>query len=125
MPVERSTPAAADYEAPSVQERRGFLIKSGVLLAALGMTGLSGTGSALAQGMEAEQVKALQATMDEAMRRKSMKRALAVHGKNLPDNVREVLSTLTASDLSAASRLNTKLARLRKGDTNNNGYIGM
>jgi len=125
VPVERSTPAAADYEAPSVQERRGFLIKSGVLLAALGMTGLSGTGSALAQGMEAEQVKALQATMDEAMRRKSMKRALAVHGKNLPDNVREVLSTLTASDLSAASRLNTKLARLRKGDTNNNGYIGM
>lgn len=125
-PQEENAQPPADSKATNLEERRGFLVKSGALLAALGMSGVAGTGSAFGQEMSAQQGKALQATMDEAIKTKNAKRALQTYGKDLPADVQEVLSQLSPSDLRAAASLNAKLSRLRKlDDTNNNGYIGM
>jgi hypothetical protein len=126
-PQEETAPPAAESETSEGEDRRGFLVKSGALLAALGVTGLTGEVSALAQELNPRQIKALQDTMDEAFRTKDMSKALASQGRALPADVKSVLSRLTTSDLEAAASLNKKLGGLRdtlKG-ANNNGVIGM
>lgn len=111
----------------TVGERRGFLVKSGALLAALGMSGLNGANSVFGQELSRENAKTLQTTLNAAMKSGNMERALAAEGKDLPADVRTILGKLTASDLKAAASLNNKLAGLKNkmaaGD--NNGWIGM
>lgn len=126
---EETAPPAVESETSEGEDRRGFLVKSGALLAALGMTGLTGEISALAQELNPRQIRAVQTTIDEALRTKDMDKALATQGRELPDDVKRVLSKLTTSDLEAAAGLNRKLGglrdRLKAGGGNNNGYIGM
>lgn len=124
---EENIPAAVDPDHSDAEERRGFLIKSGALLAALGMAGLGGSSSVFAQErMSKEDAKTLQTTLNAAMKGGNMERALAAEGKALPADVRTILGKLTASDLRAAASLNNKLAGLKdKLADGNNGYVGM
>ena len=119
---------AVEPDANTPEERRGFLIKSGALLAALGLAGLTGEGEAFAQEMRmsTDESKALKTTLDAAMKSGDIKRALESEGRALPTDVKSILGKLTASDLRAAASLNSKLAGLKaKLADGNNGYVGM
>lgn len=115
----------AAIESPA-DDRRGFLTKSTMLLAALGMTELvlpDGAHAALTR----EQVGALKKVMDTAMSTASMERALATDaGKMLPRDAQAALKILTATDLRAAAQLHSKLAKIAgMVAADNNGYVGM
>jgi hypothetical protein len=119
---------AVEPDANTVEERRGFLIKSGALLAALGLAGLTGEGEAFAQEMRmsTDESKALKTTLDAAMKSGDIRKALESEGRALPTDVKSILGKLTASDLRAAASLNSKLAALKsKLADGNNGYVGM
>ena len=119
---------AVEPDANVSEERRGFLVKSGALLAALGLAGLTGEGSAFAQEMRlsADESKTLKMTLESAMKSGNIKRALESEGQALPADVKSILGKLTASDLRAAASLNAKLAGLKaKLADGNNGYVGM
>ena len=122
---------AVDTDENTSEERRGFLIKSGALLAALGLAGLTGEGSAFAQDktmmrMSTDEAKALKTTLESAMKSGDIQKALESDGRALSPDVRSILGKLTASDLRAAASLNSKLAGLKaKLADGNNGYVGM
>ena len=125
--IEEQVPAV-EPEAGVAEERRGFLIKSGALLAALGLAGLTGEGSAFAQEMRmsTDEAKTLKTTLDAAMKSGNIRKALESEGQALPTDVKAILGKLTASDLRAAASLNSKLAGLKaKLADGNNGYVGM
>jgi len=128
-------------ESPS-DDRRGFLTKSTMLLAALGMTEFMlpdaanaalnrGQVSALNRGqvsaLNREQVSALKTVMDMAMRSMSMEEALASDaGKMVPREAHEALKVLTSADLRSAAMLNSKLSKIASMVVaDNNGWIGM
>lgn len=127
---EENIPAVETDENVS-EERRGFLVKSGALLAALGLAGLTGEGTAFAQDktmmrMSTDESKALKMTLESAMKSGDIQKALESDGRALPTDVKSILGKLTASDLRAAASLNTKLAGLKaKLADGNNGYVGM
>ena len=123
---------AVDPDENVSEERRGFLVKSGALLAALGLAGLTGEGSAFAQDkttmmrMSTDEAKSLKMTLESAMKSGDIQKALESDGRALPTDVKAILGKLTASDLRAAASLNSKLAGLKsKLAEGNNGYIGM
>jgi hypothetical protein len=122
---------AVDPDENVSEERRGFLVKSGALLAALGLAGLTGEGSAFAQDktmmrMSTDEAKALKTTLESAMKSGDIQKALESDGRALSPDVRSILGKLTASDLRAAASLNSKLAGLKsKLADGNNGYVGM
>jgi len=121
---------AVEPDANTLEERRGFLIKSGALLAALGLAGLTGEGEAFAQEramrMSTEEAKTLKTTLESAMKSGDIQKALESDGRALPADVKSILGKLTASDLRAAASLNSKLAGLKgKLADGNNGYVGM
>ena len=127
---EENIPAVEPDENVS-EERRGFLVKSGALLAALGLAGLTGEGSAFAQDktmmrMSTDEAKALKTTLESAMKSGDIQKALESDGRALSPDVKSILGKLTASDLRAAASLNSKLAGLKsKLADGNNGYVGM
>jgi hypothetical protein len=122
---------AVDPDENVSEERRGFLVKSGALLAALGLAGLTGEGSAFAQDktmmrMSTDEAKALKTTLESAMKSGDIQKALESDGRALSPDVKSILGKLTASDLRAAASLNSKLAGLKaKLADGNNGYVGM
>ena len=122
---------AVDPDENVSEERRGFLVKSGALLAALGLAGLTGEGSAFAQDktmmrMSTDEAKSLKMTLESAMKSGDIQKALESDGRALSPDVRSILGKLTASDLRAAASLNSKLAGLKsKLADGNNGYVGM
>jgi hypothetical protein len=122
---------AVDPDENISEERRGFLIKSGALLAALGLAGLTEEGSAFAQDktmmrMSTDEAKTLKTTLESAMKSGDIQKALESDGRALPADVKAILGKLTASDLRAAASLNSKLAGLKsKLAEGNNGYVGM
>ena len=122
---------AVDTDENTSEERRGFLIKSGALLAALGLAGLTGEGSAFAQDktmmrMSTDEAKSLKMTLESAMKSGDIQKALESDGRALSPDVKSILGKLTASDLRAAASLNSKLAGLKaKLADGNNGYVGM
>ena len=122
---------AVDADENVSEERRGFLVKSGALLAALGLAGLTGEGSAFAQDktmmrMSTDESKALKMTLESAMKSGDIQKALESDGRALPTDVKSILGKLTASDLRAAASLNSKQAGLKsKLADGNNGYVGM
>ena len=120
-------------ESPS-DDRRGFLTKSTMLLAALGMTEFmlpDAANAALNRGqvsaLNREQVSALKTVMDMAMRSMSMEEALASDaGKMVPREAHEALKVLTSADLRSAAMLNSKLSKIASMVVaDNNGWIGM
>ena len=122
---------AVDPDENVSEERRGFLVKSGALLAALGLAGLTGEGSAFAQDktmmrMSTDEAKSLKMTLESAMKSGDIQKALESDGRALSPDVKSILGKLTASDLRAAASLNSKLAGLKaKLADGNNGYVGM
>jgi hypothetical protein len=104
-------------------ERRGFLMKSAVLLTALGV---AGSRDAAAQGNGKAEGEALQAVLDEAKKTVNIKAAIESKGNALPATARATLEKLTPTDIEQIKSLDSKLGALRgQLAADNNGGNGM
>jgi len=124
-------------ESEQLKRRRGFLTRSSILLAALGMSsstaGLSEAQEEKQKGyrgkeLTQEQVVILNRVMDEAVRTGDVGAALKNHrgDDQLPRPIVDELRQLNKEDLQAAARLDRKLEATRAAaPRDNNGIFGM
>ena len=108
------------------QGRRTFLTRSSLILLALGAAPLVGNEAVeAADKLEARDVTALRAVLDEAIRTGDIRKPLAERGAQLPNDVRATLGKLTKRDLEQLRGIRTKLKDLEAKVADNNGVVIM
>jgi hypothetical protein len=125
MQQENYKPARQSTEQSS-PERRGFLMKSAVLLSTLGVAG--GINDAVAQQTPEQSARtaALQATLAAIKQTGNVEQAIREHGAGLPPEALDTLRKLTPADIEQMRSLDTKLGALRGAMADgNNGGNGM
>lgn len=107
-------------------ERRGFLMKSALLLTGLGVAGTASEAIAQTTAEGKAQGAALNAVIAEAVKTGDIKGALQAKGAALPPAAKATLEKLTPEDLKQMQGLEAKLGAL-KGElaADNTGGNGM
>lgn len=135
MSIEHGQAASqSEDESSPPAGRRGFLTRSGVLMAVLAAGGV-GTTEASAQSagpvgvgvLSEKEARKLEAVIKQTISNKgNLQDAIEAQNAKLSPQVLDILKAMTSEDWAAAGRVNSKLKGLdafMAGD--NNGYAGM